>query len=191
MTRPGIFLDRDGVLIRDVDILTRCEQVELLPGAVEALKVLQEAGYPIVVVTNQPVVARGWITEPELQAIHQHIRQLLQGQGADVSAFYYCPHHPAATLPEYRQACDCRKPRPGLLLQAAADMGLDLPASVMVGDRISDIAAGRAAGCATVLVECGCHEAPPITSPDPIDPNLREDFRCADLAAAVEWILRR
>ncbi len=189
--RAGVFLDRDGVLMADVENLTRPEQIELIPGAAAAVRDLKQAGFPVVVITNQPVVARGWLSERDVSAIHERLQELLRPGGGEVTAFYVCPHHPNATLPEYRQECLCRKPAPGMLLQAAGDLALDLPRSYLVGDRITDILAGRAAGCTTVLVESGRHADAPIETARPIDLSVREDYRCRNLPAAARWILAR
>jgi D-glycero-D-manno-heptose 1,7-bisphosphate phosphatase len=203
MAIPAVFMDRDGVVIVDVDNLTRPDQVALLPGAAVVIRGLRQAGFLAVVVTNQPVVARGWVTEQQVDEVHAHVQALLRPAGGELTALYFCPHHPSATLPQYRQACDCRKPRPGLLLRAAADLDIDLKRSYMIGDRITDILAGRAAGCTTILVESGRHQAAPvgaisnrpylapIETADPIDPAVREDYRCRDLPAAAAWIMGR
>ncbi len=187
MNRAAVFLDRDGVIVKDADLLTRVEQIEVLPGAAAAIRKLNERGWPAVVVTNQPVVARGLVTEAEVRALQGEIERRLRSEGARLDGFYFCPHHPRATLAAYRLACLCRKPRPGMLLEAARALELDLGASVMVGDRPTDLAAGRRAGCrVTVLIGDG---APTIESPDP--PSAVEatpDHRAADLAAAVSWL---
>ena len=190
MARPAVFLDRDGVLIRDVHLLTRPDQVELYACAPQAIRRLQEAGFAVVVVSNQPVVARGLASEQDVERIHAWIQELLRkSSGGQIDQFYFCPHHPNATLPQYRLACDCRKPRPGMLLRAAEEMDLDLGASYVVGDRISDIVAGQRAGCQTILVETGMHTAPPIESAEPLDESVEPDYVCADVGAAVEIIL--
>ena len=130
---------------------------------------LKAAGMFLAVVSNQAVVARGLISESELAGLNRLILdQIEHAGGPRLDAVYYCPHHPEATLPEYRVACQCRKPRPGMIVQAAAEHGLDLQASFLVGDRMTDIAAGAAAGCRTVLVTCGRHDAPPIVTVDPL-----------------------
>ncbi|MHB9023833.1 MAG: D-glycero-alpha-D-manno-heptose-1,7-bisphosphate 7-phosphatase [Armatimonadota bacterium] len=189
MTR-AVFLDRDGVLIEDLNQLTDASHIRLLPGVPEALARLQAAGYRLLVVSNQTVVARGLLTEVETLALHAEIERCLQALGAPpLDGFYFCPHHPRATLPEYRIACDCRKPLPGLLLRAAAEHGVDLSTSIMIGDRITDIAAGVAAGCRTIQVQTGKHSDPPIQTHVEIDLSLRPDFTCADLPAAAAWIL--
>lgn len=190
MARRAVFLDRDGVLIHDIDLLTRCAQVELYACAPQAIHRLREAGFAIVVVSNQTVIARGLASEQDVELVHAWIQQLLRTSGGgEIDRFYFCPHHPNATLPQYRVACDCRKPRPGMLLQAAQEMNLDLGASYMVGDRISDIVAGQRAGCRTILVQTGKHQAPPIETADVREMTAELDYVCADLGAAVEIIL--
>jgi D-glycero-D-manno-heptose 1,7-bisphosphate phosphatase len=188
---PAIFLDRDGVLIEDMHLLTRVQDVKVLEGAAEALAILHKAGFRLVVVSNQTVVARGLATEEDVHTIQTYVEQMLANGGAPpMDAYYYCPHHPNANLPQYRVVCDCRKPRPGLLLRAARERNLDLKGSFLVGDRITDVIAGARAGCRTVLVETGKHSAPPIEMTEPLDQTIRSDYICADLAAAAEWILR-
>ena len=190
MARRAVFLDRDGVLIRDLDLLTRCDQVELYACAPQAICQLREAGFAIVVVSNQTIVARGLASEQDVELIHAWIQQLLRiSGGGEVDRFYFCPHHPNATLPQYRVECDCRKPRPGMLLRAAQEMNLDLGASYMVGDRMSDIVAGQRAGCQTILVQTGMHTAPPIESVDLVEVTAEPDYLCADLGEAVEIML--
>jgi D-glycero-D-manno-heptose 1,7-bisphosphate phosphatase len=186
----AVFLDRDGVLIRDVHLLTQLDQVCLSTGAPEAIRHLHSAGYYVVVVTNQAVVARGLSSEQEVDEIHSEIQtRLLANGGEQIDRFYYCPHHPNANLVEYRKKCSCRKPEPGLLLRAASEFGLELRSSWMVGDRMSDIVAGHLAGCRTILTETGMHIAPPIES-GPFDATIRPDYRCADLQSATQIILQ-
>lgn len=188
--RPAVFLDRDGVLIEDAHLLTRPEQVVLLPGVPQALQVLGQAGFKLIVVSNQPVVARGLASEAEVCAVNVHLEALLQRTGAPALAgFYICPHHPNATLPAYRVACDCRKPKPGLFLRAATELKLDLGASFAIGDRITDIIAGARAGCRTIMVRTGRHLDIPIETSEPLDLSVQPDHTSADLAAASEWIL--
>ena len=186
----AVFLDRDGVLIEDVHLLTRSEGIRVLEGVPQALRDLQEAGYLLIVVSNQTVVARGLVTEQEVCTINSEIERLLeQSVGPPLDGFYFCPHHPKATLPAYRIACECRKPRPGLLVQAAGEHDVNLPASFAVGDRITDIIAGARAGCRTVLVQTGKHLDPPIETTEPLDESVVPDYVCGDLRAAAEWIL--
>jgi D-glycero-D-manno-heptose 1,7-bisphosphate phosphatase len=150
-----VFLDRDGTLIEEVNYLARPEQVKLIPGAAASVRTLNDLGVPVVVVTNQAGVARGYFPEARVADVHAHLSALLAQFGARIDAYYYCPHHPTAGIGRYRVECDCRKPKPGLLLAAAREMGLDLSRSWMIGDKPCDAGAGRAAGCRTLLVRTG------------------------------------
>ena len=189
MTGRAVFLDRDGVLIRDRDLLTRADEVELFDCAPTAIERLRAAGFAVVVVSNQPVIARGLATEAEVEAVNERIRALLRERAAaELDAVYFCPHHPNATLELYRAACDCRKPGSGMLLRARDELHLDLDGSFMVGDRPSDVEAGRRAGCRTILVRTGKHDAPPIETAAPVEYGA-PDHVCADLAEAVDYIL--
>ena len=138
---PAVFLDRDGTLNREKGYLYRWADWEWLPGAIEALAALKEAGRKLVVITNQAGVARGLYGPADIEALHRRVNEDLAGRGLAIDAFYYCPHHPDFTGP-----CDCRKPRPGMFLKAARELSLDLSRSAMVGDKLSDVEAGRAAG---------------------------------------------
>jgi D-glycero-D-manno-heptose 1,7-bisphosphate phosphatase len=190
--RPAVFLDRDGVLVEDLGLVARAEDLRILPDVPHALGRLRQAGLVLVVITNQPVIARGLASETDIRTVHQQLEEGLIAAGAPkLDAWYFCPHHPKAEVAAYRVICHCRKPRPGMLRQAARDLGLDLAASYMVGDRITDIAAGASAGCRTVQVETGKHTATPITLVEPLDPNLAPDHVCPGLAAAADWILRQ
>lgn len=152
----AIFLDRDGTINRYVGYLRNIGDFELLPGAAEAIRAINRSGYLAIVVTNQPVIARGEVTEGQLRAIHDKMETLLGNEGAYLNALYYCPHHPhrgfAGEVPELKIECDCRKPKPGMLLRAAEDFNIDLSQSWMVGDSESDMLAGKAAGCRTALL---------------------------------------
>jgi histidinol-phosphate phosphatase family protein len=150
--RPAVFVDRDGTLVEDVGYCCRPEDLRLLPGAAPAVALLNRAGLPVVVVTNQSAVARGYLSPQGLDAIHARLREVLAAGGAHLDAIYVCPHHP-------RDGCPCRKPKPGLLHRAAADLGLDLARSYVVGDRAADVEVARAVGAAAVLVETGPPEA--------------------------------
>lgn len=188
---PAVFLDRDGVLIEDTDLLTRVEQLRILPGVPEALQALKMAGFQLVVVTNQPVIARGMTTERGVEEVHLELaRRIMAAGGPAIDRFYLCPHHPQATLPEYRMNCQCRKPRPGMFRQAIMDLALDPRASFTVGDRITDIIAGAAVGSRTVLVETGKHTEAPITTGDALDHSIKPEHTCADLRAAADWIIK-
>lgn len=151
-SRGALFVDRDGVLIEEAPYISSPHQVRLLPGVGEALARVNRCGVPVVVITNQSGIARGFFTERDLHAVHARLDELLARAGAHIDRYYYCPHHPEVGLAEYRRACDCRKPAPGLLLQAAHDLAISLPHSFFVGDRISDVQAAAAAGCRAILL---------------------------------------
>jgi histidinol-phosphate phosphatase family protein len=152
----AVFLDRDGVLNREAGLICHPDEVHLLPGAGDAIRIFNQKGIKTVVVTNQPVVARGLCDQRGLQRIHEKLQCLLQAQGARLDAIYYCPHHPETHhregVRELRRACDCRKPNIGMLTQAKEDLGLDLANCIIIGDRASDIEAGHRAGIRTVLL---------------------------------------
>lgn len=151
----AVLIDRDGVINEEVDCLHRVEDLALIEGSAEAVRRLNEASIPAIVVTNQPVVARGLITEDGLAEIHAALEEMLSREGAHLDGIYYCPFHENANLPKYRQESHDRKPNPGMLLRAAAERNLDLRRCVMIGDRTVDILAGQRAGCKTLLVETG------------------------------------
>jgi D-glycero-D-manno-heptose 1,7-bisphosphate phosphatase len=194
LQRRCVFLDRDGVLIEDRHLLRTSDELSVLPGVPAALARLRALGFILVVVTNQPVIARGMLTESELNEIHRILTEHCTSQQCTAAgvppwdAIYYCPHHPQATLERYRIDCGCRKPRDGMLVQAASDLNLDLTRSFLVGDRLSDIAAGASAGCRTVLIKGPMSDQPPIISPDAVALDLRPDFVCDSLLAASQWI---
>jgi len=144
--KRGVFLDRDGVIIRQVDLLTNLAKVKILPGAAEAIRRLNRLGFPVIVITNQPVIARGLIPEEGIAKMNQAIGKRLARSGARVDAWYVCPHHPKATLSQYRKRCGCRKPGAKMLRDGARDLKLDLKRSWMVGDSLIDIVAGKRAG---------------------------------------------
>ncbi len=179
----AVFLDKDGTLIEDVPYNVAPALIRLTAGAGEALRRLQDAGYRLIVVSNQSGVARGLFTEEALRPVEAHLKALLAEYGVALDGFYYCPHHPTGTIPQYAVQCECRKPAPGMLLQAAADHGITLEQSWMVGDILNDIEAGRRAGCRTILLDNGNEtewELGPMRLPHCI---------VSDLGAAAEQIL--
>ena len=153
--QKAVFLDRDGTINKYVGFLRNIDDFELIDGVAQAIKKINVSGYLAIVVTNQPVIARGEVTVPQLQEIHNKMETLLGLEGAYVDAIYYCPHHPhkgyEGEIPELKIDCDCRKPKPGMLLKAAEDFNIDLNQSYMVGDGENDVKAGIAAGCQAVL----------------------------------------
>jgi len=156
--RPAIFLDRDGVISKEVNLLFKSEQLELIEGVPEAIRYINSKGYLAIIVTNQPVIARNLCSIDELNFIHKKLETILGDRHAYVDAIYYCPHHPDKGYPEerkeYKIQCDCRKPKPGMILRAAKDWNVNLSLSYMIGDRESDELAGKSAGVkASFLVE--------------------------------------
>ena len=142
------FFDRDGTLIEDVSYLSRLDQIKLIPESIELCRNLQASGYTLFVVTNQSGIARGYFDEAFVQKTHQHLHKILYNEGITITGWYYCPHHPEyAILEHYKKNCSCRKPEPGMLLQASADFNVDLTQSLMFGDKEGDLHAGIAAGC--------------------------------------------
>jgi D-glycero-D-manno-heptose 1,7-bisphosphate phosphatase len=153
--KRAVFLDRDGTLIEERGYLDRLELIEPFPWTPEALRRLQAAGYALVLVTNQAGVARGFFDEDFVRRAHAHLATLLAAEGVALDGYYYCPHHPEGTVAAYRRHCRCRKPGPGMVEQAAADLGLDVARSFVVGDKWLDIELAANAGARGILVRTG------------------------------------
>lgn len=151
----AIFLDKDGTLIEDVPYNVRPELIRFAEGVMEGLRQLKKKGYLLVVVSNQSGVARGYFPEQRLHAVQERLQEMLRTAGVQIDAFYFCPHHPDGQLQAYAKNCECRKPKPGMILQAAAAYNIDLSKSWMVGDILNDIEAGNTAGCNTILIDNG------------------------------------
>lgn len=181
--RAAVFLDRDGTINVDKDYLVRPEEFEFISGAPEAVARLKRAGFLVIVVTNQSGVARGYFGIDEVSRLHDHLQQQLSLAGTAIDAFYLCPHHPEHGVAEYKIDCACRKGNPGMLLQAAAEHGIDLSRSYMVGDKLADVEAGRRAGCRSILVLTGYGQSDVKKLPDNEVPVV------ADLSSAVDYIL--
>jgi D-glycero-D-manno-heptose 1,7-bisphosphate phosphatase len=152
--KRAVFIDRDGTINVEKDYLYQPDEFEFIPGAERAIHLLNEAGFLVVVVTNQSGVARGYYTEEDVHLLHRHIVAQLEQAGSRVDAWLYCPHHPEGRG-SYALPCRCRKPQPGMLLEAARRFDIDLESSIMIGDKLVDVEAGRAAGCRTILVRTG------------------------------------
>lgn len=150
-----IFLDRDGTLNEEVNYLHRKEDLKILDGVPEALRMLKEHGYKLVVVTNQAGVARGYYAEVDVEELHRYMNGLLKPLGAEIDAFYYCPHHPEHGIGEYKVVCHCRKPETGMFEMAEQEFEVDKAASWMIGDKLIDVQAGKNYGVKTVLVGTG------------------------------------
>ena len=159
--QKAIFLDRDGTINQYKGFLKKISDFELLPKVTEAIQLINESGYLAIVVTNQPVIARGEATMLELVDIHNKMETLLGQEGAYLDQVYICPHHPdkgyPGEVPELKISCNCRKPKPGMLYKASKDFNIDLSQSWMIGDSQNDIVAGMAAGCKTILIGTGAY----------------------------------
>ena len=177
--RWAAFLDRDGTINEEVEYLSDPEALRLLPSAAEGIRLLNEARVPVILVTNQAGVGRGYFPEARVREIHQELASRLAAHGAHLDAIYYCPHHP-------HDGCACRKPNPGMLVRAAEEHGIDLRASFIVGDKVSDLDAGRRAGCGTVLVLTGYG---PEVREALKGCELQPDYVAEELLKAVKWML--
>ncbi len=186
MADRAVFMDRDNTIIEDPGYLSDPDAVKLLPGVELAMKSLAQAGYKLVVVTNQSGVARGLLTEEALDNIHTEMRRKLAEKNVHVDAIYYCPYHPEGTVEEYAKDSELRKPQPGMLLKAAGKLGLNLAASWMVGDSGRDVEAGQRAGCRTVRIRT----RPSRTTGETGDENAQADFNVRNLVDAARLILR-
>jgi D-glycero-D-manno-heptose 1,7-bisphosphate phosphatase len=188
-SRPAVFIDRDGTLTDEVGYVNHPSRLRLLPRSAEAIRRLNAAGVAAVVVTNQAGIARGYFSEKLLDEVHDVLRAQLAAAGARLDGLYACVHHPSEGEPPYRAPCDCRKPQAGLLVRAAAELGLDLTRSTMVGDKASDLVPARTVGAGAVLVLTGYGRGEweyrrERFAADP-------DHVAGDLLDAVEWTLAR
>jgi D-glycero-D-manno-heptose 1,7-bisphosphate phosphatase len=187
--RPAVFMDRDGCLIEESGYINHPSRVRMLPRSPAAVVRLNQAGIAAVMATNQAGIARGYFSNEMLLTVNAEVERQLAAAGARLDALYVCPHHPTAGEPPYRDDCECRKPKPGLLLRAAEELGLDLSQSVMVGDKPGDVEAGQAAGTATVLVLTGYGRGEWETRRH--EWTVKPDYVALDLFDAVEWSLAR
>lgn len=151
----AIFLDKDGTLIEDISYNTDPDKIKLLPGVAEGLRLLQRKGYLLIVVTNQSGIARGYFSKEQFDTAIAKLQELLAEQGVVTDDVYFCPHHPEGVVSEFRGECACRKPYPGLLLQAQQEHDINMKASWMIGDILNDVEAGNTAGCRTILLNSG------------------------------------
>ena len=186
-SKSAIFFDRDGTLNQEIDYLSRPDQLVLVEGAVEAVRLVNRRRRLALVITNQSGIARGYFTEARLMAIHLHLSKMFADEGARLDGIYYCPHHPSEGEPPYRIDCDCRKPKSRLLERAARDFDLDLPRCAVIGDRLSDVEMAHRVGALGILVLTGYGqaEAAKLTRPGETQP----DHISANVLDAVTWIL--
>jgi len=185
--KSAVFLDRDGTINEQMGYINHTCRFQLLPGAAQAIKKLNDADIPVVVISNQSGLARGYFPEELLAAVHEKMNTLLKDEGAHVDGIYYCPHHPEAKEERFRDNCNCRKPKPGLVIQASEEMGLDPEHSFVVGDRWSDIKTAANCGAKSILVRTGYGRGDEqyIGPQQRIQPNFKAD----DLLEAVHLIL--
>ena len=183
--RRAVFLDRDGTLLEEGNYVDRLDRLVFFPYSIESVRTLNRAGLAVVVFTNQSGVARGLYSEEFVRESHQHIDAMLKAAGARIDGYFYCPHHPQGIVRKLRRECDCRKPKPGQLHQAAAELDLDLARSFVVGDRWKDVEAGEAVGARGILVRTGYGR-------DEENARPSRGAEVADnLVQAVTWILRQ
>lgn len=177
------FIDRDGVINEERGYVHHIEDFVLIPGVVEGLTLLRSAGYLLIIVTNQAGIARGYYDQVAMEHLHDYLRRLLSERGVTLDAIYFCPHHPQGSVSGLGIECNCRKPAPGMLLQAMQDFDLDLAASVLIGDKRSDVQAGKRSGVGrTVIVESG-HQVG-------LAERAEADFVAVNLLAAVRQLIR-
>lgn len=188
MPRRAVFLDKDGTVVENVPYNVDVGRIRLMAGAGAALRRLHEAGYALVVVSNQSGVARGYFPEEALRPVEARLHELLAAEGAPLAGFYSCPHHPEGVVGAYARACTCRKPLPGLIVQASRELGLSPVRSWLLGDRLDDVEAGRRAGCRTILIPGeAAADGPPRRVPHHVAADLTA---AADLIVAVDQCAR-
>ena len=185
MKRIGIFLDKDGTLLQDVPYNVALERIRMVPRAEYALALLAQIDVDLFIISNQPGVALGYFPISALANVHAEMNRLFTQHGARLAGFYFCPHHPDGVIGEYTLRCNCRKPAPGLILQAATENDIDLSRSWMIGDILHDVEAGRRAGCGTILIDNGNETEWQLS------PLRRPDYIASDLEDAVRHIVRR
>jgi D,D-heptose 1,7-bisphosphate phosphatase len=184
--KRAVFLDRDGTLVQEAGYLDRLERLVFFPYSIDAVRLLNRSGFIVVIVTNQAGVARGIFKESFVAEAHQHITGRLEAGGARVDAYYYCPHHPDASVAAYRIACDCRKPSPGMFTRAASDLDISLEDSFVIGDRWHDLEAGQRVGARGILVRTGYGRTEEAAPKPHVTPAAIAD----NVIEAVSWILR-
>ena len=184
-SRRAVFLDRDGTVLEEAGYLDRLERLVFFPFAIDAIRLLNRAGFAVVIITNQSGVGRGIYEEEFVLRAHAVVDERVRGGGGRVDGFYYCPHHPNAEIERYRMKCDCRKPGVGMLRNAAADLQLDLSRSFAIGDKWTDVQAGLASGGKGILVRTGYGRSSETSPRHSVQPTFVAD----DLIAATAWIL--
>lgn len=180
----AVFLDRDGVVTQDPPHYAhKLDQLRLIPKSAKAIRLLNENGFKVIVISNQSGVARGYYKEKDVEIFNRAMKEKINQENANIDAIYYCPHHPESKILEYGIDCDCRKPNSGMLFKAAQDLEVDLKESFMVGDKMSDIIAGSTVGCVTILVLTGYGKSQLFKN------HIKPDFISLDLYDAVKNII--
>ena len=180
MFNKAVFFDRDGTIIEEVNYLSKIEQVKILSNSPSAIKLLNDNGFLVIIITNQSGVAREYFSVEDLENVNKHLKSELLKNGAKIDAIHYCPHHPD-------DGCECRKPKIGLINKAEKEMNIDLKSSFLVGDKISDVQAGLTAGLKSILVLTGYGKEEKAKIDDM---NVKVDFIASDILSAVLWILK-
>jgi len=183
----AVFLDRDGTIIEEVGYLDNIGQLKLIPGAARAIGLLNKAGIPVIMITNQSGVARGYFSESVVEQLHQRLNELLETELAYLDAIYYCPHHPTEGTAPYRRACNCRKPHPGMVEQAIDDLQLGKRRLFVVGDKLTDIELAKRAGAEGILVLTG-YGREEKKQLDKIG-KAQPAYIATDLLQAIQWII--
>jgi D,D-heptose 1,7-bisphosphate phosphatase len=187
----AVFLDRDGTINEEVGCLDSLDKLKMIPAAYEAIRLINLSGMKAIVVTNQAGVARGFFTEKFVRQTHEVIQTALLEKKASIDKFYYCPHHPTEGTGIYLQNCNCRKPSPGMLLQAAHDLDIELGSSYMIGDRYRDVETAKKVGVKGVLVKTGYGRGVlQDVGPDVATAENKPDFVAEDILEAVKWIMK-
>lgn len=180
----AVFLDRDGTIIEDFGYIDEIDRVKFVPSAGKSIKLLNDNGFMVFIITNQAGVARGYFSEETVEKINNYIKESFAQKGALIDAFYYCPHHMEGVVEEYRRDCYCRKPNPGMIEEAARNFSINLEGSFVIGDKNSDIEAGHRAGCKTILLTGGVPQSREKGS------DMISDYVATDLCEAVRWLVQ-
>lgn len=186
---PAVFLDRDGTITPEIGYVLDPGKLTLLPGAADAVKRLRNAGFKVIVITNQSAVARGMMHIETLEAVNRKLMYLLRDEGTGLDGLYYCPHHPTEGNGEFTRVCDCRKPAPGMVLQAAEEHSVDLSRSFIVGDKITDISMASGLGARGILVKTGYGGNEPGASAQSDSSSFKPDHIAENISAAADWIM--
>ena len=188
--RPVIFLDRDGTINEEVNYLHRPEDLKILPGAAEAISRFNQAGFLVIVITNQAGIGRGYYTQQDMENLNEYMNQVLAEQDAHIDGFYFCPHHPEHGIGEYKKDCDCRKPGIGMFRQAEQDFSIEKAHSYMIGDKLIDTQAGHNYGVSSILVGTGFGKELFETQCQGRRRTTDYEYYAENLMEAADWIFK-